>query len=190
MLKTASDYNALRALMGWSYGANDAQIGIVMPQIVAKYARSIRVKMPDGTFEGIGLGLLGNMQAVEAMHADLKIAMRALTNGHGDCWEQLMNLDSISKVICMVLTAPLRCVKRVPVQCIILIHSAKCGAFTQEYGILRVPTALHQNHSSKRRMFEVGQENDADYVPVCKICIQRKPSRVARECSLFIVNSC
>ena len=55
--------------------------------------------MPDGTFEGIGLGLLGNMQAVEAMHADLKIAMRALTNGHGDCWEQLMNLDSISKVI-------------------------------------------------------------------------------------------
>ena len=99
MLKTASDYNALRALMGWSYGANDAQIGIVMPQIVAKYARSIRVKMPDGTFEGIGLGLLGNMQAVEAMHADLKIAMRALTNGHGDCWEQLMNWDSISKVI-------------------------------------------------------------------------------------------
>ena len=98
MLKTASDYNALRALMGWSYGANDAQIGIVMPHIVAKYARSIRVKMPDGTFEGIGLGLLGNMQAVEAMHADLKLAMRALTNGHADCWEQLMKLDSISKV--------------------------------------------------------------------------------------------
>jgi hypothetical protein len=99
MLKTASDYNALRALMGWSFGANDAQIGIVMPHLLAKYARSIRVKMPDGTFEGIGLGLLGNMQAVEAMHADLKLAMRALTNGHADCWHQLMQLDSISKVI-------------------------------------------------------------------------------------------
>ena len=98
MLKTASDYNALRALMGWSFGANDAQIGIVMPHLLAKYARSIRVKMPDGTFEGIGLGLLGNMQAVEAMHADLKLAMRALTNGHSDCWQQLMQLDSISKV--------------------------------------------------------------------------------------------
>jgi hypothetical protein len=104
MLKTASDYCALRALMGWSFGANDAQIGIVMPHLLAKYARSIRVKMPDGTFEGIGLGLLGNMQAVEAMHADLKLAMRALTNGHGDCWHQLMQLDSISKVMMALMT--------------------------------------------------------------------------------------
>jgi hypothetical protein len=98
MLKTAADFNALRALMGWSYLANDAQIGIVLPQLVAKYSRMVRVKMPDGSFEGICAGLFGNMQAGEAMHAALKMSMRALTNGHSDCWEQQMQLDSISQV--------------------------------------------------------------------------------------------
>ncbi len=197
MLKTASDYNALRALMGWSFGANDAQIGIVMPHLLAKYARSIRVKMPDGTFEGIGLGLLGNMQAVEAMHADLKLAMRALTNGHADCWQQLMQLDSISKVpLCENYTSVLRCVLTCAVSNMWLVHffssrSLSClyirCVLLQEYGLLRVPTVLNHNHTSKRRMFEVGQEDDEDYVPVCKMCIQRKPSSVARKLRCNVV---
>jgi hypothetical protein len=60
MLRTAADYNALRALFEWPYGANQAQQGIVLAQLIAKWAKKIRVKMPDGTFEGLCAGLFGN----------------------------------------------------------------------------------------------------------------------------------
>jgi hypothetical protein len=38
------------------------------------------------------------MQGIEAGHADVKVVMLQLTNGHRDCWLQVMQLDSISQV--------------------------------------------------------------------------------------------
>jgi hypothetical protein len=82
MMRTAADYNALRALFEWPYGANQAQQGVVIPHLIAKIARKIRVKMPDGTFEGMCAGLFGKPALVFLSLASLAHCQSAFGTLH------------------------------------------------------------------------------------------------------------
>ena len=70
---------ALRAMMGWTIGANELQICVILPHCLleSQFLVDVEVKGADGVKRTekqlLGLGILGSMQGFEALHALTKV---------------------------------------------------------------------------------------------------------------------
>lgn len=70
---------ALRALMGWTIGANEMQVCVLLPYFLytSRFLVDVVVVGADGVSRTeqhlLGLGILGSMQAFEALHALTKV---------------------------------------------------------------------------------------------------------------------
>ena len=71
----------LRALMGWSIGANELYICVILPHCLmeSQYLVDVLVKGDDGVDRWekhlLGMGILGSMQGFEALHALTKVLL-------------------------------------------------------------------------------------------------------------------
>lgn len=72
-------------------GNTEHLIGLVLPHFIKKFAYKYRINED----EGMCAGVIGSMQAVEASHHDVKVAISKLTHGRHGCWKQVMEWDSI-----------------------------------------------------------------------------------------------
>ena len=51
--------------------------------------------MPDGTYQKLGMGIEGSVQALEHWHALARMGLAALTNGRLGAWIMLLQKESI-----------------------------------------------------------------------------------------------
>ena len=70
---------ALRAMMGWTIGANEIQMCVLLPYFLSEspFWVDVVVVGDDGVLRTekhlLGLGILGSMQGFEALHAITKV---------------------------------------------------------------------------------------------------------------------